>query len=52
MEKVKVIEAKYGFKLEDKINKFIRKSEIKILNISSYFDNSTDDHVAIIHYEE
>lgn len=51
MEKVKVIKAKYSFKLEYKINKFIRESEIKILSISSYFDNSTDDHVAIIHYE-
>ena len=52
MEKVKVIDARYSFKLEDKINKFIRKSEMKILRISSYFDNSTDNHVAIIHYEE
>lgn len=52
MEKVKIIDAKYSFRLEDKINKCIRKSEIKILNISSYFDNSTDGHVAIIHYEE
>lgn len=52
VEKVKVISAKYSFKLENKINKFIKKTEGKILNISCYFDNSTDDHVAVIHYEE
>lgn len=52
MEKVKVIETEHSFKLENKINKFIRKTERKILNISCYFDNSTDEHIAVIHYEE
>ena len=52
IEKVKVIEANYSFKLEEKINKFIRKSEIKILGISSYFDNSTYEHIAVVHYGE
>lgn len=52
MEKVKVIETEYSFKLENKINKFIRKTEGEILNIICYFDNSTDEHIAVIHYKE
>lgn len=52
MDKVKIIEAEYSHRLEVEINNYINGTEINIVSINIYFDNSIDYHVAVIHYKE
>ncbi|UBV34083.1 hypothetical protein JGY90_10245 [Staphylococcus xylosus] len=47
-----MIKKEYAFELEKELNSFVRKVGVTVLNISCYFDGSTETHVAIVHYKE
>lgn len=42
----------YAFELQKDLNSFVRKYGVTVLNISCYFDGSTENHVAIVYYKE
>lgn len=52
METVKMIKKEYAFELQKELNSFVRKSGVTVLSINCYFDGSTENHIAIVHYKE
>jgi hypothetical protein len=50
MDKAKIIKEEYPIYLEKEINDFIK--DRKVISISCYFDNTTEEHVAVVHYQD